>query len=389
MTDLNRTMLAQVFGADVLSDRPSLFSARQVTVSAAEMAAMRGFVEAMETVVAAPTYQQAVGVVEADFPASAAHTAGVCMGYDFHFTPCGPKLIEINTNAGGLALLAELMKAWGMDGNVVLEDTWAMFAEEWAEASRFLRQPRPLQRIAIVDEGPATQYLAPEFTRYAALFAAQGVDAMVLDPADLTWDEAAGCLTAQGGRIDLVYNRLTDFSLTDPRLLALRAAWLADAFVLTPHPRAHRLYADKRNLVTLADAGLRSRFGLPAAVDAALAVCLLPIREVRAEEAEMLWAERKQLFFKPAAGFGSRATYRGDKMTKRVFDEVLQGGYVAQALALPPELPAGPDSDGALKYDLRLYAYRGRVLAAAARLYQGQTTNFRTLGGGFAPVLVA
>ncbi|ESY74056.1 hypothetical protein NKJ90_28960 [Mesorhizobium sp. M0051] len=40
------------------------------------------------------------------------------------------------------------------------------------------------------------------------------------------------------------------------------------------------------------------------------------------------------------------------------------------------------------KMDVRLYAYDGQVLVAAARLYQGQTTNFRTPGGGFAPVLV-
>ena len=40
-----------------------------------------------------------------------------------------------------------------------------------------------------------------------------------------------------------------------------------------------------------------------------------------------------------------------------------------------------------LKIDLRNYAYRGRVQLLTARLYQGQTTNFRTPGGGFAPVL--
>jgi hypothetical protein len=39
-----------------------------------------------------------------------------------------------------------------------------------------------------------------------------------------------------------------------------------------------------------------------------------------------------------------------------------------------------------LKSDIRLYTYDGTVLLAAARLYQGQTTNFRTPGGGFAPV---
>ena len=40
----------------------------------------------------------------------------------------------------------------------------------------------------------------------------------------------------------------------------------------------------------------------------------------------------------------------------------------------------------AYKVDIRCYAYAGRVQLMAARLYQGQTTNFRTAGGGFAPV---
>ena len=40
----------------------------------------------------------------------------------------------------------------------------------------------------------------------------------------------------------------------------------------------------------------------------------------------------------------------------------------------------------ALKLDLRNYVYNGAVQLLAARLYQGPTTNFRTPGGGFAPV---
>jgi len=40
------------------------------------------------------------------------------------------------------------------------------------------------------------------------------------------------------------------------------------------------------------------------------------------------------------------------------------------------------------KTDIRLYTYDGQILLTAARLYQGQTTNFRTPGGGFAPVFV-
>jgi hypothetical protein len=40
-----------------------------------------------------------------------------------------------------------------------------------------------------------------------------------------------------------------------------------------------------------------------------------------------------------------------------------------------------------MKLDIRNYTYDGKVQLVAARLYQGQTTNFRTAGGGFAPVV--
>jgi len=41
-----------------------------------------------------------------------------------------------------------------------------------------------------------------------------------------------------------------------------------------------------------------------------------------------------------------------------------------------------------LKLDVRLYTYKGSPLLYAARVYQGQTTNFRTPGGGFAPIFI-
>ncbi len=100
-----------------------------------------------------------------------------------------------------------------------------------------------------------------------------------------------------------------------------------------------------------------------------------------------MWSERRRLFFKPAAGYGSKAAYRGDKLTRRVWGEILQGDYVAQTLVLPGERRVAPgDEDAALKFDVRNYVYNRQVQWLAARLYQGQTTNFRTPGGGFAPV---
>jgi hypothetical protein len=104
-----------------------------------------------------------------------------------------------------------------------------------------------------------------------------------------------------------------------------------------------------------------------------------------AAEADRLWAARRRLFFKPAAGHGSRAAYRGEKLTRRVWGEILAGTYVAQDLVPPSERRIGPLAS--LKADVRNYVYDGQVQLLAARLYEGQTTNMRTAGGGFAPVL--
>lgn len=109
--------------------------------------------------------------------------------------------------------------------------------------------------------------------------------------------------------------------------------------------------------------------------------------EVLPDNAEKFWVSRKAWFFKPAAGYGSKATYRGDKLTRRVFAEIARGGYVAQALVPPSERRLLLDGvEKSLKLDLRNYAYRDQVQLISARLYQGQTTNFRTPGGGFAAV---
>jgi len=90
--------------------------------------------------------------------------------------------------------------------------------------------------------------------------------------------------------------------------------------------------------------------------------------------------------FKPATGYGGKAVYRGDKLTGRVWEEVLAGNYVAQAFVPPSERAFDSASPLALKLNLRNYVYHGTVQFIAARLYQGQTTNFRTPHGGFATV---
>ena len=225
--------------------------------------------------------------------------------------------------------------------------------------------------LAIVDDQPAQQFLHAEFLAFAALFGAQGIDACVVDAADL--DFAAGELTWRGKPIDLVYNRLTDFYLEQPSHQALRQAWQTQAAVITPHPRAHALLANKRNLAWLTDAALLRTLGASESDIAILQAGIPLTRLVQGSEADW-WRERDQWFFKPESGHGSRGAYRGDKITHRVFAEVMKGSYVAQRIAPAGERRLHGEASTPLKVDLRAYVYQGQVQLMAARLYQGQTT---------------
>jgi hypothetical protein len=256
-----------------------------------------------------------------------------------------------------------------------------MFQSEW----RLARGDLPLRRIAIVDTDPQTQYLYPEFLLFQKLFAEHGIEALILDPQQLVMIE--GRLMHDELAIDLIYNRLTDFYFEQPTHAHLHAAYQSDAAVFTPHPEAHALYANKHNLELFTDADTLRSWAVPDATIALLQQGIPRTRCVATMDSAKLWQERSHWFFKPAAGFGSRGTYRGDKLTRKVFEQILVGDYVAQALVLPSERTLlGEGDHPSLKLDLRLYTYTGAIQIIAARLYQGQTTNFRTMGGGFAPV---
>ena len=96
---------------------------------------------------------------------------------------------------------------------------------------------------------------------------------------------------------------------------------------------------------------------------------------------------RRQLFFKPVAGYGSKGVYRGSKITRRVFETILDESYIAQTFIPATERSIKIDDVVTTrKVDIRLYTYAGQLLLTAGRIYQGQATNFRTPGGGFAPV---
>jgi hypothetical protein len=374
---------------------PHLFAARPVFLSREHRARMAQVIQAIESVVALPAYR---AEVLAKSPAIAGHdpggAKGVFFGYDFHVTESGFGLIEINTNAGGAMLNAVLAKAQRANCLVTQDPVpsarlpsaleasiVAMFRSEWLLGGH----ARPLRSIAIVDEMPEQQYLYPEFLLFQQLFQRHGLQAVIADPSEFSLRD--GVLWHGEMAIDLVYNRTTDFSLGAPASATLREAYLQSAMVLTPHPQAHALYADKHNLALLCDAGRLEAWGVPQATQAVLLASIPHTEVVTPANAKRLWRDRKGLFFKPFAGFGSRDVYCGDKLTELLWQEILEGDYVAQAVVLPGErFIADKKSVRTMKFDLRAYAYDGQIQSVAARLYRRQTTNFLTPDGGFAPL---
>ena len=363
----------------LFASRPVMFAGTPVFVSEQHQTQMQQLIRLIERLVRR----------RADV---SAETPGLFMAYDFHITAQGPRLIEINTNAGG-AFLVQRLYEQAAQTQSVCEGRWAsaqapqwindMLLAEWHHSGR---HGSP-QNLVVVDDAPDQQFLAPEFELAREYFERAGMRTKIADPADLRWDGRS--LTHHGEPIDLVYNRLTDFYLSDSKLDALRLAWREGATLVSPGPRHHALFADKRNLSWLSDPQESLRADLTA--DELRLLDLIPrVQMVSEADAQALWDARRELYFKPAHGFGSRGTYRGSKLTRGKWQSIVRSEvpYVAQQAVEPSVRRVGAAEQGALKYDLRAYSYDGEIKMLAARLYHGQTTNFRTTGGGFAPVVL-
>lgn len=347
--------------SDALRERRGLLAPCAVLLPRREVERVEEAVRALSAVLAAPAPAAAILNLSGGSDLPDFGGEGWILGFDFHLTPQGPQLIEINTNPGGMPATAVQARALAAlcpelgEAPEVEEAAAEAFLDEW----RCRRGGRPLRTLAIIDDDPPGQYLYPEFLLYRKLLRERGIAAEILAPADFTPDRA-----------EMVYNRLVDFALDSPDHAALARAWRSGGTLVTPDPRAHFLYSDKRALILLSQL-------LPQWVPLTTTVA--------ADNAAELWAGRRDWFFKPAKGHAGKAVYRGDKLTRSVWPLVPVSSYVAQRCVPAPRLFLD-HAGAALKMDLRANARRGRVVQMVARLYQGQTTNFRTAGGGFAPV---
>lgn len=285
----------------------------------------------------------------------------ILMSYDFHLTDNEElKLIEINTNASFLAIGSFMNKAHGLpefDFEILKQD----INNELKLFGRSVKNPN----IAIIDEKPSEQRLFSEFLLYQQIFNEWGWHCEIKDITEVT------------GLEDIIYNRYTDFYLHEKKSAQLFDFYQNKKICFSPHPYEYFLLADKQRLIDISGQKL---LNIPQILKC------FPVLEDNKEE---LWTQRKGLFFKPLRSFGSKQAYRGASISRKAFDELTSGEFIAQEYIPPGEkIISTPDGDSKFKFDLRCYAYQGQLEFITARVYQGQVTNMRTPYGGFAPVVV-
>jgi len=376
---------------------PHLLADSPVFVSRKQIEQMKAVIAAINHVTGLERYREKVLQWAPDIAAPSHGPKGVFLGYDFHLTNDGPKLIEVNTNAGGALLLLHVASAQKaccsevenfVTGRLDTADLELAFVDMFRKELHTQMPGNALRRVGIVDENPAAQYLGPEFILFQEMFARHGIDAVIADPDE--FEIRSSRLYAQGKDIDLVYNRLTDFYLETESCSVLSDAYKSGVAAFTPNPHAHAIFANKRNLTIFSDATCLRALGADSESIKVLETSIPGTEMVTRENADDLWARRRQLFFKPNCGYGSRGTYKGAKLTKKTWASILAADYIAQDLVLPSERLIVVDGDQrSMKLDVRCYVYDGEIQLLGARMYRGQTTNFRTDGGGLAAVFTA
>ncbi|MDX8388649.1 MAG: hypothetical protein R8M46_09005 [Ghiorsea sp.] len=294
------------------------------------------------------------------------------MGYDFHLTDNGPKLIEINNNAGGLF---EKDDGWipQCTNTEMTNDLKSrinqMFPESW-------------QHIAIMDESVTEQYMFPEMLAYASLLEEPGRKVSLVSPEDLMLKEDG--LYVNGLKVDAIYNRHTDFYLDSEPMQDIRVAFMGKQVALNPYPRSYALIGDKNRMVDWWRQDI-----LEAIVDGDT---LKLIRDV-VPETHLLseyntgdaWSARKSWVFKPAARHGGKGVLLGKAMSRKRFDGLETATTVMQKLVPPSKI----DIDGkSFKFDVRFYMHGANLIAMSGRAWNGQITNFREEGSGWTAIEV-
>lgn len=307
-----------------------------------------------------------------------------CLDFHIDLEKDELRLIEANTNASGYLIGSLVHKIHNLDFKPMQAKLLQMFYDSLDSAN---------STLYVMDEQPVKQKMYLEFLLYQELLSQNGLTLNISDSLEL--DQKINALlessTSNGTHNKKsigIYNRSTDFYLENhPNLLKL---FINQQIKLSPHPVGYDLFAHKDNLhdwsKMMTDTDILAKLEISKNDSDVFQSFLLQSQPVQNlfQDFEQAWLERKKYFFKPSDSYGGKATYRGASISKKYFENAWSENFLAQAYFPPAKLKDNEDQNW--KFDLRVYVYKDETIFSLARVYQGQTTNFNTLGGGFAPV---
>ncbi|MCB0362294.1 MAG: hypothetical protein KDD35_06215 [Bdellovibrionales bacterium] len=353
------------------------------------------FIRAIFTLTRTDKYKELIAVDQEEIFFHPPLNNSVLMAYDFHVTPKGLALIEINTNAA-MYLVSDLLSEHHRLSHFTSERPLELLKDSFLREYRLFSQnpDGTPQKVVITDENIRHQKRFVEFLMFQDLFKRWGWNPEIIEFQDLRLDVGSkALLTPSGHKIDLLYNRYCDFYLSRPESKHLREAYLNNWCCFTPNPFEYLLLADKKRMTEIGFKVSKSLFphNLPLIDWDVIESTLLPTREMSSfESTEEIWKNRKKYVFKPQNQYGGKSVYRGDGMTHSVFERALKENFLLQEFFPAPQpsfVDPSFESNG-WKYDLRIYAYRDEIQNMVARLYKGQLTNFAQLYGGFASLVL-
>ena len=317
-------------------------------------------------------------LLEKGAPFSLKHSQeSLLMAYDFHVSEDeGIKLIEVNTNASGFLVSALISQVHGLDSETPLSALQNSFKKEWEK----FRGTSPPKKVLIIDEKPLEQKMLIEFLMYKDFLNSLGWPTEIYDSQDLKLDSKQRLVDLHQNVVDFIYNRTVDFYFKKHVYLA--QAYSSQTCCISPHPSDYYLFADKIRLCDWFE-HVDSLFSSQEQ-KSLLKQVLLPTWILTSENQEKAWNGKKNYFFKPLQSYGGRQAYRGKGLTRPRFQKIIKEAFLFQNYCKPG---AFIDKKGQeWKFDLRVFVYADEIQHIAARLYQGQVTNFQNLGGGFASV---
>lgn len=392
-----------------------LFFSETLSLSSKSYQQMEKVVKSLFQLKSQEDYQQSLSK---EAPETAFHQRkqdSVLMAYDFHIDETGtPKLIEVNTNASSFLLVNSLYQFLNLDYKRAKEALKRSFELEWIkfqsdkkesskEGAVFqksqgieagkdhlktdggfgkegqntdnLRIPPP-QKTLLIDEDPMNQKMAFEFFMYKDFFQSLGWDMEICHSHNLKTDEKGFLYSPQGDKVDFVYNRSTDFYFEDhPHLVK---AFFKGTCAISPHPREYYLLSDKDRLWEWS-LQKENRPELEKIKHNLLFSGIL-----KPENKEQVWKNRKKYFFKIRRGHAGKRAYRGASLSYKKFDELVSVQSLFQEFSPPSKITDSQSVEW--KVDFRAYVYENIIQQLTARCYQGQLTNFKKAGSGFAPV---